>query len=359
MRGRFPLGTRPEREIRVPSFIRGPLWVVYHKKHLYVSHLTSAKLWNLVKLLRAYLLKKPVVGAYPVILKVDVTPLCQLRCGICIHARSFEPKQSFHPGMKMSMGLFRKLCDEVGGKTIVLSLHYLGEPLLHEDLPEMIRYAARKGLNTYFTTNFSLKLSESYLADLVGSGLGTLIVALDGYSQESYGQTRMGGDIERVKDNLRRFLSIRNRLGQRRPYVIVQSLLFPHNLHEQAAVEEFCRRIGVDSIAFAKGDLVPWSEQYRPRTRPKPKGRLPHCLWPYFSGVVLFDGDVIPCCFYRVEAMYAEGLPRIAMGNMEENTLEEIFNSRPYQIARRLSYRPSVDEEARGNFCFGCRYLFV
>jgi MoaA/NifB/PqqE/SkfB family radical SAM enzyme len=355
---RITRAVRPENIVKAPSFVRGPLWVVYNKKHLYLYNLSPRKLLNILKLLYAYLLKKRHVTAYPVILKMDVTPLCQLKCPICIHSKSFEPAQQINSNMKMPMDLFRSICDEISGKTMVLSLHYLGEPLFNEHIYEMVEYATRKKLNTYFTTNLSLNLSDTQLRRLVESGLSTIIVALDGLSQGTYGRTRINGNIELVKQNIRRLLAIRKELHRELPFVMIQSLLFEHNLHEKEQVTRFCEETGVDSLVFSRGDMVPWKTQYRPRSRPKTARGLPLCMWPYFSAVVLCDGDVVPCCFYRLETAYARDVPRVPMGSLRDQRLIDIFNNDRYLASRRLADQPSDGADASANFCYGCKYLY-
>ncbi len=229
-------------------FLKGPLLSVYQKKHLFLLNISPSKILNMSKLYHSYLFRNTRVNAYPLHLKIDVTPVCQLSCSVCIHAKNFTPKQYFNNKMKMSLELFRKICDEVSGKTLVLSLYHMGESLLNKDIFEMINYASQKRLNTYITTNFSVNLSDTQITKLIKDGPSTIIIALDGFSQETYGKTRINGNVGLVKDNLIRLLDKQKKLNKKLPYIMIQSNLYDHNTHEKDEVERFCQKIGVDSI---------------------------------------------------------------------------------------------------------------
>jgi MoaA/NifB/PqqE/SkfB family radical SAM enzyme len=189
-----------------------------------------------------FALKKEIVRAWPVLVKVDISPLCNLRCTYCVHARaSHEDRsvagellqlQSFKAEQKMSVAQFASIVDEIRGKSMAVSLYYLGDPLVHPQLDEICRLSAGAGLNSHISTNFSFRLSDERIATLVTSGLTHLTACVDGMTQESYERTRVGGRLDVVLDNLRRVLEVRRVLGTRRPKVEVQFIKFRHNLGE-------------------------------------------------------------------------------------------------------------------------------
>jgi MoaA/NifB/PqqE/SkfB family radical SAM enzyme len=151
-----------------------------------LENLTPGKLLNLFIAGIQFLLKREVMRAWPVIVKVDISPLCNLQCTVCVHAHpassgSEELKgQHFRADQKMSLAQFKRITDEVSGKSMAISLYYLGDPLVHPDLDAMCRIARDAKLNSHVSTNFSFNLSDERIRNIVQSGLTHLTVCVDG-----------------------------------------------------------------------------------------------------------------------------------------------------------------------------------
>jgi MoaA/NifB/PqqE/SkfB family radical SAM enzyme len=321
------------------------------------------KVWNALKCTAAYVLQRRRLNACPVILKIDVTPYCHLRCPICLHSNSaLVNEQHIVKGMQMQFAVFKKLVDEIAGRTWILSLQHLGEPLFNKNLANMCAYARRKKINTFFVSNFSVRLQDDQIREIVESGVNWISVALDGFSQETYGKTRIGGSINLVKKNLETMLALRKDLKQKQPFIEVQSLLFEHNKHEKHKVITYCKKWGVDKLTFKKGLLEPWIKRQKvkkPGAREKKK--LPLCFWPYFSGVVLYEGSVVPCCWHRHDNAYAEEKQRITMGSISTAKFIDIYNNTKYQKLRAYCVNPKLllkSDSAEKNYCYGCNRLF-
>ena len=81
---------------------------------------------------------------------VAVTANCNLRCTGCRYGRDFMP------GEQLSLDEVRNLLDDAKAGGVELVRLYGGEPLLHKQLPEMVRHSVGLGLATYVTTNGTL-----------------------------------------------------------------------------------------------------------------------------------------------------------------------------------------------------------
>ena len=73
-----------------------------------------------------------------------------------------------------------------------------GEPLMNPELPAMIRYAAERDIKAVTSTNGHFFKHEDYIAELLQSGLSTLIVAVDSVSADTYEVYRQEGDLTEV-----------------------------------------------------------------------------------------------------------------------------------------------------------------
>jgi MoaA/NifB/PqqE/SkfB family radical SAM enzyme len=248
---------------------------------------------------------------------------------------------------------FKTLVDQVKGRTIAMSLYNLGEPLVNKALPSMIRYAEDANINTYITTNFSMPLSDERLKELAASGLSLLIVAVDGISDETYGEKRRKGSWSLIDDNLRRFSKMRSPGSTR---MTLQYLIFDHNRHEADLVRGYCNEVGIDDLLIFEGAHTPWLKQYAPRKgwHPRKRKSLPRCGWPFFSSLVGTDGNVYGCCHYRMDENYLRRAERKPLGNIHLDDMKAIYSGNLYRAARRMVVDPASNRQKDEHFCSGC-----
>jgi MoaA/NifB/PqqE/SkfB family radical SAM enzyme len=315
-----------------------------------------------------FVLKHETMRAWPVLVKVDISPACNLGCTFCVHASAgasggLLEGQSFR-GRRMSVDDFSCLVDQVRGRSMAVSLYYLGDPLIHPNLEEICGVSRAAGLNTHISTHFSFRLSDERLRGLVTSGLTHLTVCVDSLRQETYELTRVGGRIDLVLDNLDRLLRIRRRLGQKGPKVEVQFIKFQHNLDQLEDAARWCRDRGVDQFTDYWGNLHNYADVAPGRYRvfgPKPRKAVPRCSWPHFSLQVKYNGDVIPCCYYRQTEQYREGGDSRVVGNVFASGVWDVWNSPAYRQLRRLVNDPTRverDPALAASFCHGCPTVF-
>jgi MoaA/NifB/PqqE/SkfB family radical SAM enzyme len=250
----------------------GVLTGAQRKKAAFTTNIfVLSKIWNLLKVAVKYIFRLEWIDVYPIVVKIDDSPLCQLKCPVCIHSSTVNlgvGKQNF-VNKKMDLDLFRKIVDEVAGKSLVISFGHMGEPLLNTDTYKMIRYASDNGMNSYLTTNFSMNISDENMHALVTSGLTILTVALDGFTQEVFEISRVNGNLSMVKDNLERLIDLRNKLGIKTLTIEAQTVEFEHNAHEIQEIVDYCKMLGVDKHYLGPGEEVNWVTANQPANNPK------------------------------------------------------------------------------------------
>lgn len=340
----------------------------WRRRHWLFVRLRPAHVWNLLLGVWAFVRKQERVRQLPSVVKIDISPICNLRCTVCVHAdpngSDALERQKFAPGHKMSVGQFREIIDQIRGRTATVSLYTWGDPLTHPDLDEMCSIAYEAGLQVHISTNFSFSLKDDRIRSLVSSGLTHLTVCVDGLSQEKYERTRVGGRIDRVIDNLRRVVRFRRELGRDLPKVEIQYIKFQHNLDELETARTLGAEIGADQFADFWGALHNYADREPENYAtlgPKPNRILPQCYWPHFSMVIKYNGDVIPCCEHRMAAQHMTGGDSRVFGNVFESGVAEIWNGHAYREARRIVSNPQVvaaEPGLRRHFCDGCFVIF-
>jgi MoaA/NifB/PqqE/SkfB family radical SAM enzyme len=265
---------------------------------------------NVLKLRVNMALKSKYIRNYPVQAYIEPTLFCNLRCPACPTGLQL----GLRPSATIKWDLFKSTIDEIGGYVFSLFMYNWGEPLLHKQTPEMIRYAKDKEINILLSSNLSLKLTDDYIDRLVQSGLDTLIVSLDGTTEEAYSKYRLRGDFQLVRENMLRIQEAKKRLGMQTPKVVWQFLVFKHNETQIGQAQAEFREWGADEIVTEAAIMpyAPHDEGFEPSTLPEfnmyhedhylhkltdkhDKSGRP-CSWLYGIFVLNPNGKVSPCC---------------------------------------------------------------
>jgi MoaA/NifB/PqqE/SkfB family radical SAM enzyme len=301
----------------------------YLARHLltFMPYLTAAKIGNLI--LNAVELRLAVVRprSLPPYLKIEPTPLCQMACSGCAHGDRDKKRALFHNRQQLRLEDFKKILEPLKHTTLGISLSLRGEPLLGKELLSIVEYAHACGIAVSFPSNLSVKLSDEKLTRLVTSGLDALYVSLDGASAGTYSQYRIGGDFQRVVDNVRAIADVKLRLRQARPRLVWKFVVFEHNRHEIPLVEKRYRDMGFDSYElvqdYTSAEAKLTAKQHNSRLV---TGRKP-CYWAWHTSVIRADGAVAPCCLGQHKDF--------GLGVASTQNFAEIWRGAAYSALRR------------------------
>jgi MoaA/NifB/PqqE/SkfB family radical SAM enzyme len=303
---------------------------------------------NILKFRLNLAMRREVVSNFPIEAYLEPTSFCNLRCPACPTGLRLGER----PFASVNENLFKSAIDEIGDYVFLLWMYNWGEPLLHKQTPELIGYAKTKDLKVVLSSNLSIKLSDDYIERLVGSGLDTLIVGLDGVTEESYAKYRRGGSLALVRENMLRIQDAKSRLNSPTPHVLWQFLVFKHNEHEIAEAVAIHREWGADEIKMAPAEmpLAPYDDGFEPSTLPqynmyhresdfmketeRQMGASRPCSWLYGTFVMNPNGKVSPCCGVSAEK---NDFGEFAAGN----DFFKVWNNDTFKRARRMFARPA------------------
>lgn len=304
------------------------------------SKLTWRRTWNGIKVFSGYHYSK-LTGStfnigFPVSISIEPTTSCNLRCPECPSGlRSFTRDT----GM-LDPEFFRHTIDQVHRDLVYLTFYFQGEPFLNPHFSEMIKYASEKKIYTSTSTNAHF-LNDETARKTVESGLDRLVISIDGTTQETYAQYRIGGSLEKVLDGTRTLVRWKHKLKSKTPHLIFQFLVVKHNEHQLDELKVLAKETGVDEVAFKTAqvyeyehgnNLIPANEKYS-RYRQNKDGTwtvknklLNHCWRMWHSCVITWDGKIVPCCFDK-DASHV-------MGNLQTKKFSEIWNNSGYRKFR-------------------------
>lgn len=307
--------------------------------------------------------RMPWMFGYPTYLIIESTNICNLKCPLCPTGQGGGGRNKG----KMAYENFKKIIDVVGKYSYSLRLENWGEPLLNDEIFNMIAYANFNKISTSLNTNF-LFLENSYPEKLVLSGLKHLKISLDGASQETYGKYRVGGDFLTITENIKKLVITRANLNKVEPVIEVQFIIMKHNEHEIEGIKKLCEHLGVDRLLFENLRLD-MREELTDRDKEKGdkfKNWLPvknhhhtldlreknsksiskNCNYLWTTAVINWDGSVVPCC-----SIFE---PEYDFGNIFQEDFFKIWNGPRYVAARELMSRKKITRKVDKLPCFNC-----
>ena len=315
----------------------------------------------MVQLVSSYLVskatKKPVHWGLPTSISLEPTTSCNLRCPECPSGlRNFT-----RPTGMLEDDIYKSVIDELAPKLSYLIFYFQGEPYLNPSFLDQVKYAHSKKIYTATSTNAHY-LNDKVAKKTVESGLDRLIISIDGTTQETYEQYRVGGKLEKVIEGTKNVVRWKKDLNSKTPHIIFQYLVVKPNEHQLDDVKRLANELEVDEVAFKTAqiygyedgsELIPTIEKYS-RYKQLSSGKwaiknklVNHCWKMWHSCVITWDGKVVPCCFDK-DAHYQ-------LGEMKEQTFESIWRGESYTRFRQSLIKSRSEIEMCKNCSEGTR----
>jgi radical SAM protein with 4Fe4S-binding SPASM domain len=245
----------------------------------------------------------------------------------------------------MDIALFEKVikqCRDCGVK--VVGFHTTGEPLMHKEFIQQLEIAHTYGVPVAVCSN-GLLLNEDNIAAMIKYPPVNIEISVDGATKESYESIRRGGNFEKLLKNLS---LLRKKLNDSKSTIplYVRNVLLKENIDTIGLFFDVFNQY-LDSrnkILFTLANSLSAEERkdyftiYGTKTRSKvPCGML-------WSGTAVFnDGNVSACCRdYHGE---------LIMGNINEQSLSDIWTGKKYQELRQKHLNGDVSDI---NMCSNC-----
>ena len=318
----------------------------------FLKKLTLRRAWNGIKVFSSYQLSKwtgrSIQWGFPISISFEPTTSCNLRCPECPSGlRAFT-----RPTGMLKKDFFSETIDQLSRELMYLVFYFQGEPYLNPDFLDMVKYATSRKIYTATSTNGHY-LTEENARRTVESGLDRLIISLDGTTQETYQQYRVGGRIDKVLEGAARVVEWKKKLGSKTPFIIFQFLVVRHNEHQVAEVQALAQKMGVDQVRLKTAQvydyendpnhLIPVNQKYS-RYKKDRDGKMifkgnnaNHCWRLWHDPVITWDGAVVPCCFDKDA--------RHKLGDLKQQSFRELWQNREYRHFRSqvLDSRKNID----------------
>lgn len=268
----------------------------------------------------------------PFTIFIEPTRYCNFKCFYCLHSTREDKDGEFsktgYQIRHMDFSMYKRILDQIRLfpqplKRIVFS--GLGEPLMNPELPKMIQYAKELGVakRLDILTNASLLTHEISHA-LVDAGTTRIQVSLQGLNSQKYEEVSGAKvDFGKIYENL-------VYLYQHKGNCSVFIKIIDDLLKEETDKEQFynifgniCDQIFIEHLITLQqqmGDHGGRADNTRNLNNEEVVYR-DICPVIFYMLQIDVDGNVFPCP--------VGGLPKhFAMGNINDETLTQIWNSR-------------------------------
>jgi radical SAM protein with 4Fe4S-binding SPASM domain len=326
----------------MPNFNESLLWI---QKQSPARFGNAYKIWNSYQ--KARRTGMPEVNGMPLGISIEPTTSCNLRCPECPSGlRSFT-----RPTGMLQEKVFETVLDQLAPSLMNLTFYFQGEPYLNTKFLDMVQYASAKKVFTSTSTNAHY-LNDEQAKRTVESGLDRLIISIDGVSQETYEQYRVGGQLSKVIEGTKNIIAWKRKLKSRTPHVVFQFLVVRANENDIPRLYQLSKEMGVDEVKLKTAQiydyengspLIPENPKYSRYQKAENglftiKNPLLNQCWKMWSScVITWDGKVVPCCFDK-DAKHV-------MGDVTQQPFQQIWRSEPYQNFRQSILRSRSEIE--------------
>lgn len=304
----------------------------------------NSGLRKISKKVRQKILKKPSQAI------IETTNSCNLNCPFCLVGMQNELIEKHgntaHDLMQREIGFMTEQTFEAVHRELrdfgikKVYLHFQGEPILNKFTPLFANRLKQDNFEVGLFTN-GQAFNDTNIAELAKVGVNLIRFSVDGASEETYQQNRVGGKFEKVFSNMKKVAAAHK---DKKTRIEWQFLALRNNEHEIEKARKMAEEIGVNF--FVKGfrvtdsQMVPKNGKYRSNFMKKP------CTDIYLQVGIYWNGDVVPCC-YDVDG-------KEIMGNVHENTLTDIWNSARYRTFRKKIDNFLKEPENDPGICSNC-----
>ena len=243
---------------------------------------------------------------------IEITNDCNLNCSFC---SKVNRKKGY-----MTIEEYKKILSKIKDYTNYIYLHVKGEPLLHPNIIQMIKLADKYNIKVNLTTNGTL--FNKYAKEL-GSCKN-----LNKINFSLHSENKKENYLEEIFNNIKHFSpkttivyrlwTLENNVLDKKSTEIVNKINEYYNLSPET-VEKIKneKNIKINSTIYVdKDNYFEWPNINNHKS-------CGYCFALKTHIAILVDGTIVPCC------LDSDGI--INLGNIYDNSLEEIINSKKYQ----------------------------
>ena len=221
--------------------------------HASIFRARSNSLVELVQVVQSGHLRS-CVGIRPLVVEMDITNQCNLRCVYCyfsddgVHKRKRED---------LSLAEFPRIAEQLFPLCQKVGLSVGTESLLHPKFSEMLAILPQYEIPHTFVTTNGLLLSEKVIAEMIRTKFSRINISMDAASKETYERIRVGSNFEKLIRNIRAINRLKEEAGSATPSICLAFVLMRSNIRELPAFIRLAHEL--KAVGVSTVHMVPYS----------------------------------------------------------------------------------------------------
>ena len=301
------------------------------------------------------------LGKYPLHVDIEVSSVCNAKCGFCPHS---DEKVDFEKSY-MSLNMFKDIIDEIEGNVPAIKLNLRGEPTLHREFIQMLDYVKGKFIDVRINTNGFLNHIPTI--NKIVDVCDNISISVNSYNNKSF-CSEFGlkhtnfphPKYVQQKKNINLFIElieIKNLTIQKQDTKLTLSYV-DNGTHGNKMIGEavFMKKTldkNIVNIFYRKAfdrtrpDVAITTDGHTSVTTTQIGRSRKDCLMPLKRLSIASNGDVYPCC-----VMWHK--PFILLADFKKNTIWEIWNSDQIHDIRKELANIRWTEYSKHPACMNC-----
>lgn len=181
----------------------------------------------------------------PISLVLLTNTVCDVGCKSCPAGRK-EEQPSGNMTLEVAESIIEKACKE--SRVLSVCLYFYGEPFLHPKIVELVKLVHQSKKKVLLSSNL-VRFKNG--PEVLALEPFNLIISVSGWTQEIYERSHKGGNIEKVKENMR----LVARLKKPGTSIRVSWHRYNYNRHEESLMRDFALSLGFTFTPYSTGLL--------------------------------------------------------------------------------------------------------
>ena len=190
----------------------------------------------------------------PQTIVIDPYHRCNVKCVHCfVHNPLIKHQEEFLE-RKLSIDKFKEIVDDAAELNVdEVILQGDGEPSMHPDFLDMIRYVRQKGLKALFFTNGCF-LNKELGKEFIDLEVCQIYCSLPAGSEQNYEKicinSQKGKWFNTIVENMKALIELKNEFKRFFPILTMTHVIHKLNFHELIKMAELDAYIGADTVRF-------------------------------------------------------------------------------------------------------------
>lgn len=312
--------------------------------------------------------KKSTRVAYPSNIMLELTNHCNLSCTTC--PREYDFGKRMDKG-NMTVAQARKIIDETWPYLDSIGLTGMGETFIYKNIREIVDYIKQKNKGIIISVSTNAVLPDFLKAvDGIVNKIDTIQISVDGLG-EIYESIRLKASFATLDNNLHQLAKM---CKGTTTTLMLNLVVTKENYFQMPELVRYADKLGIKYLDFSQLNLASvtnidtsYYEFYKSEEFLKTVNEVKEamgqtenvtvtynfkidtgfqkCPFPWSHFYICWNGFVAPCC--------AKPFPKeLHFGNVFDNKVIDILNSKEYRAFRKLWYENMTPE-----FCNKCHFI--